>query len=97
MRCAAGETAPVAGGAKRPRSRPAPPTTLAVPMLIPPAEKVTDPVGSAQAEVTAAVRVTCWPVVAVVGETVSVVAVEAASIVCVTAPLAEAEKLAPPG
>ena len=36
-----------------------PPLRLAVPMLEPPAEKVTAPAGSAQGEVTVAVRATC--------------------------------------
>jgi hypothetical protein len=74
-----------------------PPLRLAVPKLEPPAEKVTAPTGVAQGEVTVAVRVTCSRVAAVVGETVSVVAVDAASIVSVTAPLTEAEKLPSPG
>ena len=83
--------------AKQATSEAVPPLRVAVPRLEPSAEKVTVPVGEAVGDVTVAVRVTFWPVTAEVGETVSAVAVEAASIVCVTAPLAEAEKLPSPG
>jgi hypothetical protein len=70
------------------------PFAVALPREVAPSKKVIVPVGTPEAAVTVAVRVTAWAVVAGLGETISDVAVEVgAGALTVSARLVETDAL----